>query len=101
MKATEKLIGKKVIIRAHGAGVFYGTLNEIDGDTVELQSARRLWYWDGAASLSQLAAEGVKAPQNCKFTVTIDSIVILKVIEIIPATEEAQKSIEGVKVWKS
>lgn len=48
-----------------------------------------------------LAAEGVKAPQNCKFTVTVDSIVILKVIEIIPATEEAQESIEGVKVWKA
>lgn len=100
MKATEKLIGKKVIIRAYGAGVFYGTLGEVDGDTVELKSARRLWYWDGAASLSQLAAEGVKAPQNCKFTVTVDSIVILKVIEIIPATKEAQKSIEDVKVWK-
>lgn len=100
MKATEKLIGKKVIIRAYGAGVFYGTLSEVDGDTVELKNARRLWYWDGAASLNQLAAEGVKAPQNCKFTITVDSIVILKVIEIIPATEEAQQSIEGVKVWK-
>ena len=100
MKATEKLIGKKVIIRAYGAGVFYGSLSEVDGDTVELKSARRLWYWDGAASLSQLAAEGVKAPQNCKFTVTVDSIVILKVLEIIPATEEAQQSIESVKVWK-
>jgi len=100
MKATEKLIGKKVIIRAYGAGVFYGTLNEVDGDTVELIHARRLWYWDGAASLSQLAAEGTQAPQNCKFTVAVDSIVINKVIEIIPATEEAQKSIEAVKVWK-
>ena len=100
MKATDKLIGKKVIIRAYGAGVFYGTLNEVDGDAVELTHARRLWYWDGAASLSQLAAEGVKAPENCKFTVTVDSIVINKVIEIIPATGEAQKSIEAVKVWR-
>lgn len=100
MKATEKYIGKKVIIRAYGAGVFYGTLSEVDGDTVELTHARRLWYWDGAASLSQLAAEGTTAPQNCKFTVPVESIVILKVIEIIPVTEEAQKSIENVKVWK-
>ena len=89
-----------MIIRAYGAGVFYGTLNEVDGDSVELTHARRLWYWDGAASLSQLAAEGVKAPENCKFTVTVDSIVINKVIEIIPATDEAQKSIEAVKVWR-
>lgn len=100
MKAIENLIGKRVIIRAQGAGVFYGTLNEVEGNQVELTNCRRLWYWDGAASLSQLAAEGVKAPQNCKFTVTVDSIVILKVIEIIPATAEAQTSIENVRVWK-
>lgn len=100
MKATDNLIGKKVIIRAYGAGVFYGTLNEVDGNTVELTHARRLWYWDGAASLSQLAAEGTKAPQNCKFTIAVDSIIINKVIEIIPATEDAQKSIEAVNVWK-
>lgn len=100
MKAIDKNIGKRVIIRAHGAGVFYGTLNEVEGNTVELTQCRRLWYWDGAASLSQLAAEGVKRPENCKFTVVVDSIVILNVIEIIPATDEAQKSIEDVKVWK-
>ena len=100
MKAINNLIGKRVIVRAHGAGVFYGTLNEVEGNTVELTNCRRLWYWDGAASLSQLAAEGVKAPQNCKFTVTVDSIVILNVIEIIPATDEAQTSIENVRVWK-
>ena len=100
MKAIENLIGKRVVVRAHGAGVFYGTLNEVENGTVELTSCRRLWYWDGAASLSQLAAEGVKAPQNCKFTVSVDSIVVLNVIEIIPATAEAQKSIEDVKVWK-
>lgn len=100
MNATKKLIGKRVIIRAYGAGVFYGTLNEVEGNTVELTQCRRLWYWDGAASLSQLAAEGVKRPENCKFTVVVDSIVILNVIEIIPATDEAQKSIEDVRVWK-
>ena len=100
MKAIENLIGKRVVVRAQSAGVFYGTLNEVEGDTVELTQCRRLWYWDGAASLSQLAAEGVKAPDNCKFTVTVDSIVIFNVIEIIPATEQAQQSIEGVKVWK-
>lgn len=104
MKALENLIGKKVIIRSYGAGVFYGILNEVeqaeDKYCVELLNCRRIWYWSGAASLSQLAAEGVKNPKNCKFTVTVDSIVISSVIEIIPTTEEAQKNIEGVPVWK-
>lgn len=100
MKAIDNLIGKRVIIRAYGAGVFFGTLNEVENDTVELVKARRLWYWDGAASLSQLALEGTTAPGNCKFTVTVDSIVINKVIEIIPVTETAEKSIDSVKIWK-
>ena len=100
MKATDKLIGKKVIIRAYGAGVFYGTLSEVDGDTVEIKSARRLWYWDGAASLSQLATEGVTKPRGCKFTVTVDNCTVLGVIEIIPCTEKAVESINNVPVWK-
>lgn len=104
MKAIEKLIGKKVIIRSYGAGVFYGTLNEVekaeDKYYVELLSCRRLWYWAGAASLSQLATEGAKNPETCKFTITVDSIVISSVIEIIPTTEKAQKNIENVRVWK-
>ena len=94
------LIGKKVIIRGDRSGVFFGTLTGKEGQEVKLEKCRRLWYWDGAASLSQLAAEGVKAPANCKFTVAVDSLVINKVIEIIPATDEAQKSIEAVKVWR-
>ena len=100
MKAIENLIGKRVIIRAYGAGVFYGTLSEVDSNNVELKDCRRIWYWDGAASLSQLATDGVKAPQNCKFTVVVESLVVLNVIEIIPATEQAQQSLEAVKVWK-
>ena len=91
---------KKVIIRADRAGVFYGTLKEKDGSDVTLTACRRLWYWDGAASISQLAKDGTTEPDNCKFTVWVDEITILGVIEIIPCTEQAIKSIEGVKEWK-
>jgi len=92
-------IGKYVIVRTYSAGVFAGVLQSRDGKEVILHQARRLWYWDGAASLSQLAMEGVKAPQNCKFPVAVDRIVLTEAIEIIDATEVARKSIEGVKIW--
>lgn len=95
----KKYIGKKVIVRAAEAGVFFGTLAEKEGNEVELTDCRRLWYWDGAASLSQLALDGVKAPQNCKFTVVVPQLVILNVIELIPCSEAAIKNIESVKVW--
>ncbi len=91
---------KKVIIRADRAGVFFGTLKEKNGAEVTLTDCRRLWYWDGAASLSQLAVDGTKASSECKFTVTVPEITVLGVIEIIPCTDKAIKSIEGVKEWK-
>ena len=94
------MIDKKVIVRAKDAGVFYGTLVKKEGDEVTLKNCRRLWYWDGAASISQLAVSGTTLPDNCKFTVSVEIISILNVIEIIPCTEEAIKSIEGVPVWK-
>ena len=95
------MIGKKVIIRADRAGVFFGTLKEKNGNEVTLSDCRRLWCWYGAASLSQLAVEGTKDPKNCKFTIVVPTITILGVIEIIPCTEEAVKSIENVYVWKN
>lgn len=91
--------GKKVIIRADRAGVFFGTLKNKDGSEVTLTNCRRLWYWDGAASISQLAVDGVTKPARCKFTVTVSEIVVLGVIEIILCTEKAIESIEGVKEW--
>ena len=104
LKSIEALMGKKVIIRADRAGVFYGVLNEVQecGDkyAVELTQCRRLWYWSGAASLSQMANEGVTKPENCNFTLTLDSLIVNGVIEILPTTAAAQSSIEGVKVWK-
>lgn len=93
-------IGKKVIIRGDRSGVEYGTLVEYEGSEVTLHNARRIWYWDGAATLSQLAKEGTGKPENCKFTVYVDSITILDAVEIIPCTDEAIKSIEGVEEWK-
>ena len=93
-------IGKKVIIRGDRSGVEYGTLVEYEGSEVTLHNARRIWFWDGAATLSQLAKDGTKNPENCKFTVYVDSITILDAVEIIPCTDKAIKSIEGVKEWK-
>lgn len=94
------MLNKKVIIRADRAGVFFGTLKEKNGNEVVLTEARRLWYWDGAASISQLAVDGTVRPNDCKFTVTVHEIAILGVIEIIPCTDKAIKSIEGVSEWK-
>lgn len=89
-----------VIVRTYSAGVFAGELVSREGKEVVLKDARRLWYWDGAASLSQLAMEGTTAPKNCKFPVPVAKITLTEAIEIIETTPEAQKSIKEVPVWK-
>ena len=95
------MIGKYVIVRGDRSGVFAGVLEKQEGErTVTLRSCRRLWFWAGAASLHQLARDGVKRPRECKFTVTIDSIKLLDAIEIIPTTAEAEASIKAVPEWK-
>lgn len=99
-KLREAVIGKYCIVRGKAFGVFAGTVEELDGSCALMKDARRLWYWSGAASLSQLALEGVKNPSGCKFTVTVDSVLLLDVIEVIPATEEARRIIGEVPVWR-
>lgn len=95
-----KYIDKKVIIRADRAGVFFGTLKEKEGTEVELADCRRIWYWDGAASISELAVNGTANPSRCKFSVVVPSMVVTGVIEVIPCTDRAIESIEAVEVWK-
>lgn len=97
---VKNFMNKKVIVRGDRSGVFFGTLAAKEGQEVKLENCRRLWYWDGAASLSQLAKEGVTRPDNCKFTVTVDEIIITDAIEIILCTDEAIRNIEGVSEWK-
>ena len=96
----KEMLGKKVIVRADRAGVFFGTLTAKDGNEVVLENCRRLWYWDGANSISELSINGTSKPSNCKFTVTVKEIVIMGVIEIIECTDKAIKSIEEVAIWK-
>ena len=91
---------KYCIVRADRTGVHAGYVESRNGREVVVRKSRRLWYWDGAASLSQLAMEGVKKPENCKFPCEVDRVEILDVIEIIDCTDGARINIQGVKIWQ-
>ncbi len=91
---------KYYIVRCDRAGVFYGQIKARQGREVTMTNARRIRYWDGAASLSQLAAEGTTRPGACEFSVPVEEIVLLEAIEITPCTEQARASIDGVAEWK-
>lgn len=91
---------KYVIVRTYSAGVFAGYIESKNGQEVVLKNARRIWYWSGAASLSQLAMEGTSDPENCKFPCEVDRVELLQAIEILDVTEDAMNSIRGVPIWK-
>lgn len=88
------------IVRCQGAGVFMAQVVERKGTEAKLKDSRRLWYWSGAASLSQLAVEGTKKPGECKFPIAMPEQEVTGVLEVIPVTDAAKKSIDSVKVWE-
>jgi hypothetical protein len=99
--SSKKEDGRYVIVRTYSAGVFAGEIESRSGREVVLKNARRLWRWAGAASLSQLAMEGVKRPDECKFPCEVDRVELLEAIEILDCTDKAKKSIKNVHIWKS
>ena len=88
------------IVRTHSAGVFAGYVEKWVGKEATIRKSRRIWYWKGAASLSQLGTDGTSCPDECKFPCEVDRTVLTEVIEIIYCTEKARKSIQGVTIWE-
>lgn len=96
MKAIENLIGKKVLVRSYDAGVYFGTLNEVNGETVNITNVRNIWRWEGASCLSQIANDGIRSG---KVSTVVQSMVLNRVCQIIPCTDAAIKNLEGQGVW--
>ena len=92
-------VGRYCMIRTTSAGVFAGTVVSREGEEITLSDARRIWYWDGAASLSELATSGTSNPNSCKFPAPVDEVLLRGVIEIIPITDQAKQSIAQVSPW--
>lgn len=87
------------IVRCQGAGVFMAQIVERNGTEAKLKDSRRLWYWSGAASLSQLAVDGTSKPKDCKFPVAMPNQEVTGVIEVIEMTDAAVASLKKVPVW--
>lgn len=97
MKINEN---QNYIVRTNRAGVFFGKIKEASHDEITMTEVRKLWHWDGACAVEQLAIDGISKPHNCNFTVVVPEMTIADPIQIIPCTEKATKSLSGVAVWK-
>ena len=103
MSNSESAISKDgleyVVIRSKDSGVHAGYLKKHEGVDVVLVDTRRIYYWSGASTLSELATKGVANPDNCKFPAPIAEIRVFGICEIIPCTEAARESIINVPIW--
>ena len=68
------MLGKQVIVRTYSAGVHFGTLASRDGKEVILTNARRIWYWEGAFTLSAIAISGVSV--TSKLSIPVPEILL-------------------------
>lgn len=91
----ESMIGKQVIVRTYSAGVHFGTLKSREGREVVLADARRLWYWEGAFTLSAVATEGVK--KTSKLSVAVPEILLTEAVEIILCSQAVAKNLSELK----
>jgi len=89
-----------VCIRTYSAGVHCGYLKSREGKEAVLLDSIRIHQWSGAASLSQLAMEGVNNPDSCRFAMPVNEITLTEVIEVIPMSEKAINNIKNVPLWK-
>lgn len=88
------------IVRTNRAGVFFGKIKEQSKDEVTMTDVRKIWHWDGACAVEQLAIDGTKKPHNCNFTVVVPEMTVAEPIQIIPCTDKAVESLSRVEVWQ-
>jgi len=91
------LIGKYVIVRSRDSGVHSGVFAYHNGRNVRLTDSRRLWHWK-AAKEHTLSAVSLFGLGDGKIASPVEVIEILDACEVIPASDEAEKSIRG---WAS
>ncbi len=101
-KLAENLGGMTYsVVRTYSAGVHIGYVKEFgtkQPQYAKLINSRRLHQWSGAASLSQVAMDGV-SPES-RIAIALPEIELTDVIEVIPCSKKSAEFFRGAKEWK-
>ena len=91
-------IGRVCIIRTYASGVHMAKVLDVFNGSmfsrVSLTDSRRIRYWYGARSLSEMAIDGIQTEKS-QVHAALAEHYIEDVIEIIPASEKAIESIKN------
>ena len=91
-----EILNKKCIVRSYDAGVYYGTVTAVDGETVKVENVRNIWKWKGANCLADIATKGIA---NGMVSRVVSSMVLNRCCQIIPCEDAAIKNLDNVSVW--
>jgi len=98
------LIGKRVVVRAPGSGVFFGTLagyrshKQKDGGIAILTDVQRIWRWDsGALDTFAIASNGITGG---KISPVVSTATIDDAREIMELSQTAEQALSKVGVWR-
>jgi hypothetical protein len=91
-----EIMNKKCIVRSYDAGVYYGTVTAVDGETVKVENVRNIWGWEGANCLADVAFKGIR---DGKVSRVVSSMVLNGCCQIIPCTDDAIRNLDNIRVW--
>ena len=91
-----EILNKKCIVRSYDAGVYYGTVTAVDGETVKVENVRNIWNWEGANCLADVATKGIASG---KVSRVVSSMVLNRCCQIIPCEEAAINNLDRISVW--
>jgi len=101
-KLAEEVGGLRYcVIRTYSAGVHIGYVKEFGEkhpQQATLLNSRRLYNWNNACSLSQVAMDGVG--DGSRIAMELPEITLTDVIEAIPCSEKSAEFFKAVKAWK-
>lgn len=100
-----KIVGSYVIARCSDAGVHAGYVVRTNAHYTVLRDSRRIWYWTGAASLSEIAVYGLNPAKSERSRIAAKvPLVRLRdsdICELIVCLPAGRKSVEGFPEWRA
>ena len=79
-----------VVVRSSQSGVWIGTATEMEGSTVRLVDAFRIWSWEGALDTTAIAANGVT---GAKLGAMAEQAIVFGVCDVVWSNRAAWDSV--------
>lgn len=93
-----RLVGQKVLIRDHKAGLFLTTLEDIRGKEWLGGKSRKIHYWEKAGAVEGIAETGIDL-HGSRITVQTAMSAGKELIQICLVSDEIYSQIMGAVAW--